>query len=353
MRVFSCSECLTAESTALNGTSENICVMSPFVSYYVKGQAPKTPFKAGRRFVFQARPDDIHLAQTIESKSACFARYSHNDYTRRITSFFVLASEMSDQNAKRGFQRTFDRALQRNCIQTRSKFRFWIPGHDMNSPRHTDIVLLPTPFHSRASTLSSAQRYIWVASNSMKASMIRDGFKPENIWTINPWSFLDPDDAFCKHDVRSRHKKIVLLAQDSENDVLTFNNMCNRLRSAHHSTNCLQTDIEISKSVACSARIVVIFTSMPPDWLFMERMIIAGKILIAPKSHVIDRALQEYHENFMYFYDDVDHALELIDKVQRNYEYFSTVAALSGKALRHVTEKYGTDGICEALLDYL
>lgn len=85
----------------------------------------------------------------------------------------------------------------------------------------------------------------------------------------------------------------------------------------------------------------------------MERMIIAGKILIAPKSHVIDRALQEYHENFMYFYDDVDHALELIDKVQRNYEYFSTVAALSGKALRHVTEKYGTDGICEALLDYL
>ena len=65
-----------------------------------------------------------------------------------------------------------------------------------------------------------------------------------------------------------------------------------------------------------------------------------------------DGALQAYHENFLYFYKDFEHAMELIGKVHRNYDYFSDVASLTGKALKYVTMKFGADGVCKALSEF-
>ena len=232
-------------------------------------------------------------------------------------------------------------------LENHLEFSFHASG--VGKPKKDNIIVLPTPAHIGKVNELSLQRYLWVASNSIKASLLQAGLKSDQIWNVNPWAFLDLGSRACGA-VEPQPGAVALLTLETERDMDSFKILCERIREHSDAASCHQAEAERMKSIACPAELVIIYATTMPDWLFIENMLIEGKIILAPNV-VTDDSLRKYHENFMYFFTDTEDAVDLLKLISRNWEYFRAVAKLAGSAFEHIVSKHGSDAVCKALSD--
>ena len=132
-----------------------------------------------------------------------------------------------------------------------------------------------------------------------------------------------------------------------EHDFGNFSKLCSQLKR-DYSVNCIQGTSEAVRLSDCDANIIVMYhVTSSPEWLLIDELIIAGKVVMALSAGDID--VEEFHMNFMYFYSSTADLLRGVRTALKNIIYFSRIASLSSKALLNLASKYRCEHVCRAL----
>ena len=327
-----------------------LCVLSPYVAYFVKGVQPlRNPTVTGGRHVIKAETSELHAAQVIESRSACYAQYE--EMANPNTRLFLVRADRTESKAVKGFTQTLLEA-ERIC---------W-PGHfhgrkihfNFATDKHTDAQILVLTSVNESLRVRDTYKHIWVAYPLIKSMLISRGFDARNIYNIHPLSFASSNSNtnFKTHAEESESSEtvpfdVLVFTPSSELDFGNFSKLCSQLKR-DYSVNCIQGTSEAVRLSDCDANIIVMYhVTSSPEWLLIDELIIAGKVVMALSAGDID--VEEFHMNFMYFYSSTADLLRGVRTALKNIIYFSRIASLSSKALLNLASKYRCEHVCRAL----
>jgi len=346
--------------------SGRLCILSPYINYYVKGRAPKKLASVGNRTIIRATTTDLHHALVIDSTSACYSPYEVlSGAPSKISSSGDL--ETTTLSTQYGLKlKLHDTA--KSCplkyegiddIHVLLSFAELPP----TSPSRTIYVV-----HSRAQLAEvwklSKQSFLWTISTSLKSHLTSAGFESTRIKVINPWSILDTnDDGPCVlHDVfsssssvessRTHRLSVVLLDTQADDPSGVFKLFCADLQLTGLRVICEQMSFDHNMlKHACSADIVIFsFHDEIPEWLPVAYLILRGKVVLFNSFN--DQTLGDFFLNFAHTYDSPAAALSTIVTMSKNWDFFLDVSRRVSTAFYKVIDEAHHEELCLALDEY-
>ena len=376
-----------------NGT-QRLCIISPYVAYFVKGFESKT-VAAGRRSVLRAPIPERQLGHVIESTSACF-----------VSSTDVTTDQVHTTNAKFSGRNsdglTFPLLVGlivkvpeevQECVtgDDNAEVRLRIFSDGLLTTDYHDILVVVLSTSQLPELLTKPKRsFLLVTSTALKYTLVAAGFDTQHIWVVNPWNILDisKTDACENYDSGVRMEPIVkssagvssLLSEKVWKPAM-LTSLANKLvGSSALRITLLHTLVDgsdaqnfaaslrqygfIVTSVqiilgqqdllqACSSAsdtVLFYFRDDIPDWVPVTYLILQGKVVLFDGVH--DLWLKRYLSAFAYSYDTTDAALRILHNISRNRSYFFSVSQFAAQAFRKVIDTLKHEELCLAMREF-
>jgi len=350
--------------------SGRLCILSPYVTYYVKGQKPENRVSAGNRTIIRALPAEMQLGHVVESIDACYVPHEQNVVPgrhMRITSSgepgtpeqlppsspLGLKLKLHDtaKSCSLNYESISGVHVSLNFAKLHSKTRIYTIFVVHSGSQLVEVLRL------------AKQSFLWTTSNELKKKIVSAGFDSTRIQVINPWSILDMNDfGPCLHrnalSVRSAETgeasqlSVSLLDTRADDISGVFERFCAQVQFAGFRATCTQGNFDDGTLLhACSTDIVIFFFhDTIPEWLPVEYLILREKIVLFHSD--CDRLLNDFFSNFAYNFDSPATALSTIVTISKNWHYFSDVSRRAAMALRKVIDDSYHEELCIALHEY-
>ena len=347
--------------------SGRLCILSPYITYYVGGRKPENRVSAGNRTIIHALRDKMHFGHVVESITACFAPRDQDVAPGRPVRIIFSGDPRTSEQQPSGLKfRLSDTA--KNCplnyegvrdVQVSLNFA----EVDSSDTIDTIFVVHSVSQLTKVSGLAK-QSFLWTTSYELKKYLISVGFDSLRVQVINPWNILHMNDfgpcaldnavsVRTVADGEANQLSITLLDTRAVVDIRgAFQRFCVEVQLAGFRVTCMQRIFDNEMLLqACSADIVVFyFHDGIPEWLPVQYLILREKIVLFNSDR--DQLLNDFFSNFAHSFDSLATALSDIVTISNEWNFFSAASRLAAKALLKVIDDTHHEEICLALDDH-
>ena len=347
--------------------SGRLCILSPYIVYYVKGQKPENRVSAGERTIIRALPSELQLGHVVASTVACYASSDQGIIpgTRvKITSSEEARTPKIIATSPLGLTLRLHDAVN-NCslnFEGVSNVHITLSFANFESNAVGAIFVIHSALQLAEVLRLPKQNFLWATSNGLKKLVLSAGFDATRIQVINPWNVLDVHDPgpcalrnapFCSSAaIGEAGQPRVTLFDTRGNDVSgIFQRFCAQIQLAGFRATCLGNVNRETTLCACSADIVIFFFhDTVPEWSLVEYLILREKVVLFNSDR--DYLLSAFFSKFAYWVDTPATALSTVVTMLNNWNFFSETSSRAATALRVVIDDSHHEEVCLALDEY-
>lgn len=345
--------------------SGRLCILSPYITYYVKGKQPENRVSAGNRTILRALPSELHFGHVVESVVACYAPHEQDfvpgrrvfsgesgTLEGRASSPLGLSLKLHDRAKRCSWKHEGVKgvhiSLEFTKLQLKTKDNTIFVVHSGSQIK--EVLRLPN------------QSFLWTTSTELKMNIISAGFDAARIQVINPWNILDMNDfgpcglrdALSVSSVQhgeTLQPSVSVFDTRADNVSGLFSRTCAQIQLAGFQATCL-VDFDYDTILhACSADIVIfLFHDTIPEWVLVEYLILREKIVMFNSDR--DELMNSFFSNFAFSFDSPSIALSTVVTISQNWQFFYDASRRAATALRKVIDESHQEEVCLALNAY-